>query len=521
MHQLEETQTPGCVGYVMMNSGLPVQEGGVHFKKEIGKGNYSLVARVSIEKDGDKKDKAMKLLYCNKDDLKVGRADFMINEIFCSSYLLKRYKIMTFNYEMMETRKSLRFGIAMDEAWGTLKDYIKYSEIVKICLHDLQSVTKKLLLALKHCHEHGIMHRDIKPENFLIYKTETNWEAHLVDFSLSTLAKTSKNHNVVTMWWRPLEVFLRLEYTNKIDIWSLGIVFLQILTGRHLLNTSSNDMKGINNIINYFGYPSKTEWPELHAVLKNYNPFGSLPTTFIKYGLFASEFERYSHFLPVLERCLEINPAKRANCDELLAMDFFSMDFSKDIPLACTDWDIIALSYCDPKYKNEYILGEDEDFDFKYPCVYTWDVAEILESPFMKYESRVKYTLERINATKEGFLFPLLKNFNIPGCPKDQIPGLHHNRVLFLAMLFESCKVKGKSGIVILCCLYLSGVITRDRFPTMGELCNMINDKDHKDFFMDCEGYIRAVIKALNGRLPDLSSIKELLVHKDCDWIYT
>ncbi|KAJ8412340.1 hypothetical protein AAFF_G00146070 [Aldrovandia affinis] len=42
------------------------------------------------------------------------------------------------------------------------------------------NVTRQLLGALQHCHDHGVVHRDVKPENILI-QTETQ-EIKLIDF---------------------------------------------------------------------------------------------------------------------------------------------------------------------------------------------------------------------------------------------------------------------------------------------------------------------------------------------------
>src|SRR5262245_47776533 len=46
-------------------------------------------------------------------------------------------------------------------------------------------ITRQLLAALAHAHEHGVIHRDIKPENVMLVKNGTR--AVLIDFGLASL----------------------------------------------------------------------------------------------------------------------------------------------------------------------------------------------------------------------------------------------------------------------------------------------------------------------------------------------
>ncbi len=96
-----------------------------------------------------------------------------------------------------------------------------------------------ILSAVKFCHALKIWHRDITPQNILIYENR----ARLIDFSHAIRIQTNNlrlDDQVSTYGYRSPEVFKYQEgtayyYDEKIDIWSLGIVFIEMLIKQPLL----------------------------------------------------------------------------------------------------------------------------------------------------------------------------------------------------------------------------------------------------------------------------------------------
>ena len=91
----------------------------------------------------------------------------------------------------------------------------------------------------------GILHRDIKPGNIILME---DLSVKIIDFGLSREINSHKPNkllqrrltkHVVTRWYRPPEVILLEKYDFKLDIWSLGCVFAELI-GR----TDGKNLKG-------------------------------------------------------------------------------------------------------------------------------------------------------------------------------------------------------------------------------------------------------------------------------------
>lgn len=115
------------------------------------------------------------------------------------------------------------------------KGFIEESEAITYTTH--------IANALSYIHSKGIMHRDIKPENIVIDEHNI---AKLIDFDLCTMERQS-NQGCGTIEYMAPEVLRGQLYDFKIDVWSLGIVFYEMLYSYTPFVTS--DMNMIKNRI--------------------------------------------------------------------------------------------------------------------------------------------------------------------------------------------------------------------------------------------------------------------------------
>lgn len=113
----------------------------------------------------------------------------------------------------------------------TLKEYIhRFSPLP---IQDVVDIMKQITSAIHHAHEHNIIHRDIKPQNILI---DQNGQVKVTDFgiaiALSSTALTQTNSILGSVHYLSPEQARGGLATKKSDIYSLGIVFFELLTGR-------------------------------------------------------------------------------------------------------------------------------------------------------------------------------------------------------------------------------------------------------------------------------------------------
>ncbi|CAG8799391.1 16284_t:CDS:2, partial [Racocetra persica] len=154
--------------------------------------------------------------------------EFIFNEIYVLKHL-KHKNIVAYKESFLRWDGDIReVWIAMEKcARGDVTN-----RAGKITPREVSRITGELLKALRHLHAHGVIHRDIKLSNILA--TAEN-EIKLADFGISSLTPTSTTSEVGTIpYMAPdvIRVAADRPYDTKVDIWSLGICVLELLTGK-------------------------------------------------------------------------------------------------------------------------------------------------------------------------------------------------------------------------------------------------------------------------------------------------
>ena len=108
----------------------------------------------------------------------------------------------------------------------TTRGSLPWQEVVELGL--------QICDALHYAHEHGVVHRDLKPSNLMITKTN---RVKLTDFGIAKdLDKTALTATGRTLgtaaYMAPEQIRGTPEVSHKTDLYALGVVFYQMLTGQ-------------------------------------------------------------------------------------------------------------------------------------------------------------------------------------------------------------------------------------------------------------------------------------------------
>ncbi|KAJ6518676.1 kinase-like protein [Mycena sanguinolenta] len=121
----------------------------------------------------------------------------------------------------------------------------------------VQYFVYQILRGMKFVHSANVIHRDLKPGNLLV---NADCELKICDFGLSRGFENASNltEYVATRWYRAPEIMLGFrEYDTAIDVWSVGTILAELLSGQPLFK-GKDYVDQLKKILDVLGSPEET-----------------------------------------------------------------------------------------------------------------------------------------------------------------------------------------------------------------------------------------------------------------------
>ncbi|XP_048532371.1 serine/threonine/tyrosine-protein kinase HT1 [Triticum urartu] len=130
----------------------------------------------------------------------------------------------------------------------SLKNYLNSIRPSQLDMHTALGYALNIARAMECLHANGIIHRDLKPDNLLL--TANRKKLKLTDFGLAreeTVTEMMTAETGTYRWMAPelystvtLQRGEKKHYTNKVDVYSFGIVLWELLTNKMPFEGMSN-----------------------------------------------------------------------------------------------------------------------------------------------------------------------------------------------------------------------------------------------------------------------------------------
>ncbi|KAI7985168.1 Mitogen-activated protein kinase 15 [Camellia lanceoleosa] len=184
----------------------------------------------------------------------------------------------------------------------------------------------QLLRGLKFIHTANVFHRDLKPKNIL---ANADCKLKICDFGLARVSFNEApsaifwTDYVATRWYRAPELCGSFfsKYTPAIDIWSIGCIFAEMLTGKPLF-PGKNVVHQLDLMTDFLGTPA----PESIARIRNEKARRYLSSMRKKSPVpFSQKFPNADPLaLRLLERLIAFDPKDRPSAEDALTDPYFT-----------------------------------------------------------------------------------------------------------------------------------------------------------------------------------------------------
>ncbi|CAO0789527.1 unnamed protein product [Mucor circinelloides] len=239
-------------------------------------------------------------------------------------------------------------------------DFLKSNEFRPFPIHHIQQFAKQILTSVAFVHELKLIHTDLKPENILLVDNSsmeagnmygvdpnsrilTNTDIRLIDFGSATFEQDYHSSVVSTRHYRAPEIILGMGWSYPCDIWSIGCILVEFLTGDALFQTHDNLehlammvvvlgkipaklIKAASRDAQKFFKDGKLKYPDVDTTKQSKKYVRALKL--LKHIVNPHNNARFQ-FLDLLSKMLVYDPAARITARDALRHPFFLISFDE------------------------------------------------------------------------------------------------------------------------------------------------------------------------------------------------
>jgi mitogen-activated protein kinase 7 len=247
---------------------------------------------------------------------------------------------------------------------------------------------------LKYVHSANVLHRDLKPGNLLV---NADCELKICDFGLARGYSQTPDSQigfmteyVATRWYRAPEIMLSFKsYTKAIDMWSVGCIFAELLSGKPLFK-GRDYVDQLNQILSILGTPDDETLRRIGSERAQMY-IRSLPR--MQKVPFSQLFPKANPVaLDLLEKLLKFDPAVRITVEEALAHPYLEAYHDEDD---------------EPEHKHE--------FDFSFEAVDSMEeMKKMIAQEVMEFKAQKMALHSTLPRPKDP----------LPGPTREQVKGV-------------------------------------------------------------------------------------------------
>jgi serine/threonine-protein kinase PRP4 len=318
-------------------------------QQQIGKGTFATVVKAHDTKTNQ--DVAVKIACNNETMYKAGTKEMdMLTLLNAEDPEDKKHVIRLLRNFDHKAHMCLVFENLHCDLREVLK---KFGRNVGINLKAIRAYGRQMFLALSHMKKCEVLHADLKPDNILVNQERS--QLKICDLGTASKARDAEvTPYLVSRFYRAPEVILGMPFDYAIDMWSIGCTLYELYTGRILFAGGDNnqmlrviqecrgkfpkrviirstlaDKHFIGGDPEYVFVSQERDKITGNTTMKQMNFNKTTPGRDLRARLTANtraispaELKEVHNFIDLLEKCLQLDPARRITPNDALRHPF-------------------------------------------------------------------------------------------------------------------------------------------------------------------------------------------------------